>query len=256
VTNASGTCSVTATKAEDANYNAATSAPLPVTLQKANQATLIAMATPSTVAYGSTSALSATGGSGTGAVTYSTGISTGCTVTGSTLSVTNASGTCSVTATKASDNNYNLATSATLAVALQKANQAALTIVDPSPVAYGDTPTLITNGGSGTGAVTYDTGNSTGCSVVGSILSVTNASGPCAVSASKDADNNYNIMTSPLLQVTLQKAGQTITFGALTARIYGNAPFTLEATPAAVWQSATAAVTQRSLRSAVPQSPS
>ena len=87
----------------------------------ADQATLTAVATPSTVAYGSTSALSTTGGSGTGAVTFSVGASTGCSVSGSTLSVTDPNGSCAVTATKAADASYNAATSAALPVTLTKA---------------------------------------------------------------------------------------------------------------------------------------
>jgi hypothetical protein len=114
---------VTATKAADNNYTAITSAALPVTLTKGAQATLTVVATPSTVAYGSTSALSTTGGSGTGAVTYSAGSSTGCSISGSTLSVINPGGTCSVTATKAADSNYNATTSAALPVTLTKASQ-------------------------------------------------------------------------------------------------------------------------------------
>ncbi len=343
---------------------------------KANQATLTVVVTPSTVAYGSTAALSSTGGSGTGAVTYSVGGSTGCSVAGTTLSVTSVSGTCSVTATKAADTNYNSATSSAVTVTLQKAdqtitfgplpilavgepnyppggtassgltvsyassntavativggnihivsagtttitasqagntnynaavpvaqgltvapnmqtitvtqhapasaaynstftvaatasstlpvaittsggcsgsgsgsatilmtsgtttctvnynqagsvdfgaaqltenttaqkiNQAALTaVVTPATVAYGSTAALSTSGGSGTGAVTYSAGASTGCSVAGSTLSVTSVSGTCSVTATKAADTNYNAATSSAATVTLYMGG-------------------------------------------------
>jgi hypothetical protein len=97
---------VTATKAADTNYNVATSAALPVTLVKANQA-LLTVIVPSNLTYPNTAVLSTTGGSGTGAVTYSVGASTACSVAGDILSVTNIDGTCNVTATKAADNNYN-----------------------------------------------------------------------------------------------------------------------------------------------------
>ena len=73
--------------------------------------TITAVATPSTIATGATSALSTTGGSGTGAVTYAvTTGSTNCSVNGSTLTAT-AVGTCVVTATKAADSTYLSATS-------------------------------------------------------------------------------------------------------------------------------------------------
>ena len=65
-----------------------------------DQATLFVVATPSTVVYGSTSTLSTTGGSGTGAVTYSAGASTGCSVAVNILSVVDASGICSCNGNK------------------------------------------------------------------------------------------------------------------------------------------------------------
>src|SRR5208283_2101574 len=112
-----GTCNVTATKAADANYNAATSAAVVVTLSKANQATLTVNAT-TPLAYNTSETLSTSGGSGTGAVTYA---ATGsCTVSGATLTATSGTGTCSVTATKAADTNYNVTTSAAVVVTLSK----------------------------------------------------------------------------------------------------------------------------------------
>ena len=211
----SGGCSVTATRAGDTNYNPATSAASVITtINPADQATLTAVATPSTVVYGNTSALSSTGGSGTGAVTFSHGASTGCSVTGTTLSVTDAGGTCAVTATKAADANYNQATSAPLTVTLQKADQATLTVDDPGTVTYGSTPQLTTSGGSGTGAVTFSDGGSAGCSVTsGGVLTVTDASAACNVTATKAADANYNATTSAQRTITLAKANQA----ALTA---------------------------------------
>ncbi|MFT3743463.1 MAG: MBG domain-containing protein [Pyrinomonadaceae bacterium] len=228
VDDASGSCSITATKAADNNYNSATSAPLTVTLQAATQATLTAVSTPSTVVYGSTATLSTTGGSGTGAVTFSSGLSTGCSVSGTTLSVDDASGSCSITATKAADNNYNSATSAPLTVTLQAATQATLTAVStPSTVVYGSTATLSTTGGSGTGAVTFSSGLSTGCSVSGTTLSVDDASGSCSITATKAADNNYNSATSAPLTVTLQAANQSITFASIANRTFGDPDFTI-----------------------------
>ncbi|MBK8421367.1 choice-of-anchor Q domain-containing protein [Candidatus Villigracilis saccharophilus] len=225
VTDASGTCSVSATRAADNNYNAATSAEIAVTLTTTDQAALTVVATPSTVAYGSTSALSITGGNGTGAVTYSAGTSTGCSITGSTLSVTDASGTCNISATRAADNNYNAATSAEVAVTLTTTDQAALTVVaTPSTVPYGSTSALSITGGNGTGAVTYSAGTSTGCSVTGSTLSVTDASGTCSVSATRAADNNYNAATSAEIAVTLVKTDQAaLTVVATPSTVaYGN----------------------------------
>ena len=202
-----GTCVVQASGAATTNHNSAT-ANQSVEIAKANQATLVAVATPSTVVYGDTSTLSSTGGSGSGAVTFgSTG--SGCSITGATLSVTNASGSCAVTTTKAADTDYNAATSAALTVTLQKAEQATLTVNDPGTVTFGSTPQLTASGGSGSGALTFGYGGSTGCTVTsGGVLTVTDASGSCDITATKAADTNYNSATSAARTITLAKADQ------------------------------------------------
>ncbi len=203
-----GTCSVRATKAADANYKAATSAALTVTLQKADQATLT-LAAGSPLTYNTTETLSTTGGSGTGIVGYQTTGS--CTITGDQLKATSGTGTCSVTATKATDDNYNAATSPAVVVTLQKASQAALTLSAGSPLAYNATETLSTTGGSGTGAVSYLV-TAGSCTITGASsdqLRADSGTGTCTVTATKAVDTDYNQITSDPVTVTLQKATQT-----------------------------------------------
>ena len=210
VTNASGTCTLTASQTGDNNYNPATSAPFPVLLNKANQATLTVIA-PGSLTYGTTGTAAATGGSGTGGFTFSAGTSTGCAVSVTTVSVSNASGNCSLTATKAADDNYNSATSNAFPVTLSKAGQATLTMTGPGSVTYGTPGTAAASGGSGSGALTFSAGTSTGCSVSGTVVSVTNAAGSCALTAMRASDSNYNSITSASFPVTLTKASVTIT---------------------------------------------
>ncbi len=229
ITSGTGTCSVTATKAADTNYNSATSTAGTVTVQPANQAALtVNVSSPAT--YNTQQTLTTTGGSGTGAVTYSVGASTACSVSGATLSITLGTGTCSVTATKAADANYNSATSTAGTVTVQPANQAALTVNVSSPAAYNTQQTLTTTGGSGTGAVTYSVGASTACSVSGATLSITSGTGTCSVTATKAADANYNSASSSAASVTVQLASQTITFSTSSPVTYGIGPIALSAT--------------------------
>ena len=194
VTNASGTCAITATKAADANYNAAPSAPLTVTLAKAS-AVAPTVAGPASLTYGTTGTVTSSGGSSTGAVSF--GASGGCTVGASTgiVSPTTGTGTCLITATKAADANYNVATSAPFTVTLAKASQATLTVsVSPSPLTFGTTGTASTSGGNGGGDVTYDAGASTGCSVNGTAVTVIDAGAniSCTLVATKAGDSNFN----------------------------------------------------------------
>jgi len=127
VTDASGTCSLTASVTTDNNYTAATSAPFSVSLNKATPT--ITVTGPGSVTYGSTGTATYTLTSGdTGTVTFSAGSSSGCSVSGTTVSVTNASSTCSLTASVTADSNYTAATSAAFLVTLNKA----LALVIPS----------------------------------------------------------------------------------------------------------------------------
>ena len=239
ITAGSGTCSVTATKAGDADYNPETSPAKLITIGKADQAALAVIAT-SPAAFGSSQTLSTSGGSGSGAVTYSDGSSTACSVSGSTLSITAGSGTCSVTATKAGDANYNPETSPAKLITIGKADQAALAVIATSPAAFGSSQTLSTSGGSGSGAVTYSDGSSTACSVSGSTLSITASSGTCSVTATKAADSNYNATTSAPFVVAINKADQaTLRVTGPATRTYGDAPFA----PTATGGSGTGAVT-------------
>ncbi len=247
VTNASGTCNIVATKAADATYNARSSASLAVTLAKANQAA-ITFTDPGPVAYQDTVTLTASGGSGTGAFSYDATGSTGCTIASvNELTVTDNTGTCDVVATKAADNNYNAASSASTAVSMTVATQTTLVVDDPGSLAFGSTTTLTTSGGSGTGAVTFDIGGSTGCSLSGDDLTITDNTGSCAVTATKAADANYMVATSASQTITMVKADQTIgaispTSGSVLAGSAALSPTTASSGLAVVFASTTPAV--------------
>jgi hypothetical protein len=104
------------------------------------------------VSYGATSTLSSSGGSGTGAITWSVGASTGCTISnGTTLTNILASGTCQVTATKAADANYNAATSSPITVTLTPKN-ITVTAIAATKV-FGNTDPTFTYAPSDLGAI-------------------------------------------------------------------------------------------------------
>ena len=194
-------------------------------INQASQATLTAVVTPSTVVYGSTATLSSTGGSGTGAVTFSAGASTGCSVSGTTLSVTNASGTCSITATKAADTNYLVATSAAASVTLQKA--ATITTVTGGTFTYDGAshPATVTVTGPGGLSLTPSATYSGSCSAA-----------PATVAEGTSCTASYNYTGSSNYLSSSDSAGITITAKTASvtpdadSKVYGSADPTFTGT--------------------------
>ena len=97
-----------------------------------------------------------------------------------------------------SASNYSI-TYDTATLTIGVAAQAALTLSSTSGT-YGTTLILTTNGGSGTGAVTYSTGTA-GCTIANTdSLTVTSAL-TCSVTATKAADSNYTATSSSATNV-------------------------------------------------------
>ncbi len=227
-----GTCTVTAYKAGDINYNPATSPALTWLINVINQPALTTTgATPSgvAIAYNSNvqyaanptylAVLTTTGGAGTGAYGYVASNASGCVVigAGATAYVSAAPtgagvGWCTITITKAADTNYNVQ-STTFQFYIPAGNQTAL-VVTPANPSMDFVPTTISDpttaakdqltvtGGLGTGAVTYAVLNTstTVCSVDANGLITDKTAGTCVITVTKAADTNYLVQTA---QVTV-----------------------------------------------------
>ena len=205
-------CVVIAKKAEDDVHNETftksvvfTFVPPPL----AFQSPLVLSVSSKTLIVGQAVTLVSSGGSGTGAITYSV-TGKGCTVAES--SVTSATPvSCVVTAKKARDSNYLEAISNYVVVTFVPqplAAQSPLVLsVSSQTLSVGQAVTLISSGGSGTGAITYSvTGN--GCTVAGS--SVTSATPvSCVVTAKKARDSNYLEAISNYVVVTFLAVSKT-----------------------------------------------
>jgi hypothetical protein len=163
-----------------------------INVAKASQQTLVVTG-PSSAVFGTSFLVGTTGGSGTGNVTFAvTGV---CTVAAATVTMTSGTGVCTVTATKAGDSNYLEATSAPLTVTAESATQAVLVVTGaPATAANGSSFSVGTIGGSGTGAVTFNTIGA--CTNVGPNVSMTSSTGTCSITATKAGDANYLATTS------------------------------------------------------------
>ena len=183
-----GTVTATATFISD-NYTSSSDSTM-FDITPINQTALVVTA-PASVTYPGPGQILFMGGSGTGAVTYSSSGSTGCsadTMTG-VITVTDASGTCDVTVSKAGDNNYNPATSGSFAVALVKATPTAVLTVSNSPVLFDSNPhsAMVIVAGS---------------SVPGTVANISGASGvvtvgdyPVTADFVPNDTNNYSTLT-------------------------------------------------------------
>ncbi|MDR3740712.1 MAG: choice-of-anchor Q domain-containing protein, partial [Terracidiphilus sp.] len=132
------TCSVTATRAADTNYNSTTSVAATVSATLANQATLTVTGVPGTAQpYNANFTVGFAGGSGTGALTFAASGACSNTAGGALITMTSGTGTCSVTATRAADTNYNSTTSVAATVTAQPAIAIVNSLPTASAIIYG-----------------------------------------------------------------------------------------------------------------------
>ena len=198
-----GAVSVVASQAGDANWNAAPDVTNTFAVSKASQAALVfAPASPQT--YNTTNALSTTGGSGTGTVSYAVLSGPGEIVGADGLKATSGTGEIVVQATKAAEDLY-LAQTATATVAVQKAAQ---TIAFP---AIGDKLTtdavgLAATASSGLGA-SFDVASGPASISGGTNLTFTGA-GSVSIVASQDGDANWNPAPEVTNTFAVSKASQ------------------------------------------------
>ncbi|MCX5971996.1 MAG: hypothetical protein NTV27_00290, partial [Chloroflexi bacterium] len=233
----SATSTITLTGTSASNYTAAATATGTGTINRANISGFTALTNTAdgvTVTYApagaTTVALTTSGQLGGGTITYST-LDADCSIAGSTLTVDQrGDGSCVVTATIAQSANYN-GTSDTVTVSIDKANQDTLTVTGGATVTYGATLDLDTDGGSGTGDVTFAVADGTAdCSINPTTgeLTVDDANGgatTCTVTATKALNGNYNVTTSADFVVTVNRATDSITINPSlddTALVFNN----------------------------------
>ena len=197
-----GTCSLTTVKAADVNY-----------LQKQVTNTLIFVkATQSSIqvtstsgSYGTPIALSSTGGSGSGSVSYavSDAGSATCAVNGTQLTF-NSAGTCKVIATRDSDSVFDSRSSVATTITIDRINQTPLSVATST----GDLLTGIivsVTGGGGTGSVsTTVTSGTANCTLTAGVVTARNF-GTCLLSVSKSGDTNF-FSASGTVTLTFAKA--------------------------------------------------
>ncbi len=105
------------------------------------------------------------------------------------------------------------------ALTIARIAQSPITVSSTSAT-YGQTLSLTTTGGSGTGAVSWQVVSGT-CSIDGSSLTPGNAGSACVVRATKAQDGNYLVRSSVDTAVTIARAAQATLTVSSTSATYG-----------------------------------
>ncbi|MGD1014592.1 MAG: Ig-like domain-containing protein, partial [Acidimicrobiales bacterium] len=197
-------------------YQTVTSAVSPYIVRASSSSTIAATPAPPTP-YGTSVTLTSTVVTGaTGTVNFETSTNdvTFTSIAGCSAEVVSATyaatcttiglptGTDYLEAVYSGNTTYAPSTSTPTVYVVNPASQALLTVTSTSGL-VGTALTLVTSGGSGTGAVTFDVvnGTATGCAITSTSLKVTTA-GTCIVTASKASDGNYLVSSSVATTVT------------------------------------------------------
>jgi uncharacterized protein YjbI with pentapeptide repeats len=148
-----------------------------------------------------------------------------CTATGSTVHISGA-GSCTITAHQAGNGNYSAAPDVAGTFNIAKATPTVTAIGGTFP--YDGNPHPATGMVAGVGGA--DLGAPTFAYTPPGDTTIPVSAGTYSAVASFAGNGNYNAASSAPATITISKANQTITFGALAGKAYGNADFGVSAT--------------------------
>src|SRR5262249_9055148 len=167
--------------------------------------------------------VSATGGASGNAVTFAA--SRNCTVTGATVHLTGG-GSCTITASQAGNGNYNAAPDVPQTFNVAKASQT-ITFGTLADKTFGDPDFDVSATASSSLTVTFAASGN--CTVSGATVHITGA-GSCTITASQAGNDNYSAAPDVPQLFSIAKANQTITFGVLADKTFGDPDFSVGAT--------------------------
>jgi sugar lactone lactonase YvrE len=214
-----GSCTITATQAGNAGFNAAPPVSRAFAIVQASQT--ISFAPIADKTYGDPPfAISASASSG---LPVSFAIAGDCGLTGTTVTLYRA-GSCTITATQNGNVSYGAAALVVRTFVIQKKAQT-IAFAQPGDQPFGTSFYVSATASSGL-SVTF--GASGTCAVYGSYV-VPSAAGGCTITASQNGNENYLAAPPVARTFAITAAAQTITFGALANKTFGDAPVTLSA---------------------------
>ncbi|MBS1544979.1 MAG: T9SS type A sorting domain-containing protein [Bacteroidetes bacterium] len=225
-----GLVTITATQPGNGDYNAATDPLNPpnafinqtLTINQGGQSITFNPLSPANLGDPPIT-LTATASSGL-PVSYSSSNTGVATVSGNILTVVGA-GTSTITASQAGDGNYTAATPVQQVLTVKQGQT--ITFGPLADKSVGDSPFTLTATASSGLIVTYTSSNTAVATISGNTVTIVGA-GSTNITASQPGDAVYN-PAPPVVQPLVVRQGQSITFGPLPAKTYGDLPFTLSA---------------------------
>lgn len=221
-----GTVNITASQAGDETFATASPVVRSLIINKANQ--VITFDALSNAVYGEGD-IELEGISDSGLpVAYSSSNTSVATISGNVLSIVGA-GTANITATQGGNAIFNAAAPVVRALVVNKADQS----ISFDPLAakgINDPPFTLTATASSELTVTYSSSNTSVATISGSTVTLV-GEGTTIITATQTGNVNFNAATP--VEQTLEvngKEAQTISFAALSAKIFGDADFELNAT--------------------------
>jgi hypothetical protein len=204
-----GNCTITASQAGNANYDAAQDVERTFAVSKVGQT--IDFAQPADTTYGAADLDPAGTASSDLPVSYSSSTPGVCTIVGGKIHIVGA-GTCSIVASQGGNDSYNAAGDVSRSFQVSKADQA---ITLDSPSAKSATSADFDPGATASSdlPVTYSSSTPDVCTIVSGKVHILGA-GDCSITASQPGNDNYKAAPDATVTFTVAKAQQTISFPA------------------------------------------
>ncbi|MBM3835981.1 MAG: hypothetical protein FJ403_22495, partial [Verrucomicrobia bacterium] len=220
------TLSVTFTPTDTANYNSATSSAV-INVVKGSQT--ISFGALSNKNYGDNAfSVSATASSGLPVSFSIVSGSAYASISGNAVTITGV-GNVTVRASQSGDANYNEAANVDQTFAIGKGSQT-ISFAALGNKFFGDGPFTVSATASSGLSVSFSiVSGSAYATLSGNTVTIT-GTGTVTIRASQGGDNNYNAAPTVDQTFTVSKANQTISFGALSNRAFGDQPFGVSAT--------------------------
>ena len=222
-----GTVTITASQTGDANYSFAQNVDQPLVITRASQTITFGPLAPKI--FGDLPfTISATASSGL-TVTFASSDPTIATITLVNTVTIQKAGTVTITASQAGNASYDVAPNVPQTLVINKNNQT-ISFAPPATKTFGDPPFPLVATATSSLTVAFSSSDTGIASISGGNMVTILQAGVVIITASQAGNGNYNAAIDVLRPLSINLASQTITFGPLATKIFGDAPFALTGT--------------------------